>query len=76
MRKAAFTLLATFVLALMMALSTAVASAGWEYVDCPPVSKAATEHASSVAKAKWANVSPEPASPAVSGNPGNKFGDK
>ncbi len=70
MRKATLTLMATMALAIMFALSTAVAMAGWGYDDCPPASMKAQP-----AQAAWDNwhshVYPTPNQNAII-NPGNK----
>lgn len=75
MRKAALTLLTTLVLAILVALSTGVALAGWDYEgDCPPASGKANPAAPALANwdrveppanwHAWGNTDP--------GNPGNK----
>ncbi|MGE5620537.1 MAG: hypothetical protein ACM3US_14920 [Sphingomonadaceae bacterium] len=74
MRKATLTLLATLAVAVMLALSTAVAMAGWDYEgDCPPAS--AKANPSEQALENWHSfVNPTPNLHALpEGNPGKKY---
>ncbi len=71
MRKATLTLLATLALAIMFALSTAVAMAGIGWDDCPPASSKAKPAAPALEN--WERVKPPANVHAWSEtNPGNK----
>ncbi len=70
MRKSTLALMATLALAIMFALSTAVAMAGVSWEDCPPASLKA--HPAPAALQNWeTHVFPSPNVNAIY-NPGNK----
>ncbi len=69
MRKSTLALMATLALAIMFALSTAVAMAGVSWEDCPPASMKAQP--APAALENWKNVDPTPNVHAIY-SPGNK----
>ncbi len=74
MRKTTLTLMATLALAIMFALSTAVAMAGLSWEDCPPASASGIAHRSDQATSIVNNVEPPNNLNADETNPGSKYG--